>query len=113
MKYGNKDFLSRVVNPLVESIYLRGRKSLRDEATQANVINLSWTTILRALRSNTLTEEEKRGIALEVVKRSIPQNVKVGGDAENPITMEVTVVIQNENSLTQESGNRISRYIEV
>ncbi len=38
-----------------------GRKSLRDETVQANVINLSWTTISRALNSKTLTVEEKRG----------------------------------------------------
>jgi len=58
-----------------------GRKSLREETVQANVINLSWATIDQALRSKLLTEKEKRVIALEVVKKSCPKEINLRGDA--------------------------------
>lgn len=51
------------------------RKSLRDEVIQANVINLSWTTISRALKSKKINAKEKRVIALEIVKKSVPQKI--------------------------------------
>jgi len=58
-----------------------GRKSLKDEVVQANVINLSWLTISRALNSKTLTEKEKREISLEIVKKSCPKEINLKGEA--------------------------------
>lgn len=60
---------------------MAGRKSLRDEVVQANVINLSWLTISRALHSGKITEDEKRMIALEVVKKTCPREINIKGDA--------------------------------
>lgn len=57
-----------------------GRKSLRDETVQANVINLSWVTIDQALRSKLLTKVEKRVIALEIVKKSCPKEINLKGE---------------------------------
>ena len=57
----------------------RGRKSLRDETVQANVINLSWTTVQRAFNSKKITDEEKRKIAIEIVKKTCPRELKVEG----------------------------------
>ena len=70
------------------------RKSLRDEVVMANVVNLSWTTILRALNSKKLTEVEKRGIALEVVKRTCPQRHEIGGN-ENGAPIRVVAYLPN------------------
>lgn len=58
-----------------------GRKSLRDEVIQANVINLSWRTILDALHSKKITDDEKRNISLEVVKKTCPKEINLKGDA--------------------------------
>ncbi len=58
-----------------------GRKSLRDEAMQMNVINLSWTTISRALASDSLSIKEKRFIALEIVKKSCPKEINLNSEA--------------------------------
>ena len=57
-----------------------GRKSFKDEIVQANVINLSWKTIYRALRSKKITENEKRAISLEVVKKTCPKEINLKGD---------------------------------
>lgn len=57
-----------------------GRKSLRDETVQANVINLSWVTIDQAMRSKKLTPAEKRVIALEIVKKSCPKEINLKGN---------------------------------
>ena len=78
-----------------------GRKSLRDETMQANVINLSWTTISRALNSKKLTEEEKRHISLEVVKRTCPKEINLKGDALNANIYNIISQVQRD---IQESG---------
>lgn len=57
-----------------------GRKTLRDETVQANVINLSWLTIDRALNSPDITIQEKRVIALEIVKKSCPKEINLKGE---------------------------------
>ena len=58
-----------------------GRKSLRDETVQANVINLSWVTIDQALRSKLLNKKEKQVIALEIVKKSCPKEINLKGES--------------------------------
>ena len=57
-----------------------GRKPLRDEAVQANVINMSWFSIQRALNSKKVSEREKRLIALEIVKKTCPQKLDIKTD---------------------------------
>lgn len=56
-----------------------GRKSMADEVIKMNVITASWSLILRALNSKKLNEDTKRGIALEVVKRTCPQEINHSG----------------------------------
>ena len=68
-----------------------GRKSLRDETMQANVINLSWTTICRALRSPKLSLADKRRIALEIVKKTCPQELKHSGVIDG-IADRITII---------------------
>ena len=78
-----------------------GRKSLRDETVQANVINLSWVTIDQALRSAKLTVKEKRVIALEIVKKSCPKEINLKGEG---IAGRVYNIISQVQRDFQESG---------
>lgn len=53
----------------------KGRPSLIDEQTRALVLNSSWQRINEILGSKTVSENIKDSIALELVKRSIPQKI--------------------------------------
>ena len=83
-----------------------GRKSLRDETVQANVINLSWVTIDQALRSKLLSTKEKRVIALEVVKKSCPKEINLKGDAIQTNVYTIIGELQRRNS---QSDGRIGK----
>jgi len=63
----------------------RGRKSLKDEAIMADVINYSWKTIKDILHSDTVDERRKCEIALEIVKKSCPKDINLGGQEDAPI----------------------------
>ena len=55
-----------------------GRKKLTDEVVRAAVINKSWGILLDFLELpnlNILDLAEKRKIALEIAKKTIPQNI--------------------------------------
>ncbi len=54
-----------------------GRKTLRDEAVQADVINKSWMTIRDILNSPSVDDERKAEICLEVVKKSCPKDINL------------------------------------
>jgi len=58
-----------------------GRKSWRDEMLQNEVINLSWKIIATALHDKTATMDEKKMIALEVVKKTCPREINLKGEA--------------------------------
>ena len=55
-----------------------GRKSLREESIQADVINKSWMTIRDILNSKVVDKKRQEEISLEIVKRSCPKEVKLG-----------------------------------
>lgn len=71
---------------------MAGRKSLRDEVVQAEVINLSWHTLRRAMHSKSITQKEKMGIALEICKKTCPTKVDFGGDTVNAIAQIFGVI---------------------
>ena len=73
-----------------------GRKSLRDEVIQADVINLSWRTILRALHSKLIPENEKRNICLEVVKKTCPKEINLKTDALNTTVYNIINQVQRD-----------------
>jgi len=62
-----------------------GRKSLRDEVRQANVINLSWATLERAFKSKVVPDKEKRAMALEICKKTCPTKIDLGENATNTL----------------------------
>lgn len=57
-----------------------GRKSLIEESMRADVINLSWTTLSRMMKSKKVPEENKQKVALEICKKTCPQEVNLGSD---------------------------------
>lgn len=59
-----------------------GRKSLKDEAVQMNVINLSWRTIWLALNNPTIDIDQKRMICLEIVKKTCPKEINLKSEFE-------------------------------
>ena len=61
------------------------RKSLKDEALMAKVVNLSWLTLSRAFSSKKVTEEGKIRIAIEIAKKTCPQSLKILGDPNEPL----------------------------
>lgn len=67
-----------------------GRPSLQDEIVKAKVINLSWEILAKALESPKIKNSEKRRIAIEIAKKTIPAEIK--GDLNGTFTL----VWQNE-----------------
>lgn len=57
-----------------------GRKTLQEEALKMDVINSCWLTLSRMMNSPKVTEEAKQRVALEICKKSVPQEVNVKGD---------------------------------
>ena len=53
-----------------------GRRSFDDEKTKALVVNKAWEILQKAFDNPKVTPLEKRKIALEIAKRTIPQEVK-------------------------------------
>ena len=82
---------------------LRGRKTLREESLMADVINYSWKIIKDILHSETVAEDRKEYIALEIVKKSCPKELSL--DVGETI---LRVVIErdtgNSNSSASEPG---------
>lgn len=66
-----------------------GRKSARDERLVMSVINKAWERVDANLTHKRTTEKEKDMIALEVVKRTAPKEIKFeGGDAQ-PVLVKI------------------------
>ena len=92
-----------------------GRKTLREEAVQANVINLSWRTIFLALQSEEITKEEKRNISLEVVKKTCPKEINLKGDALNTNIFNIISQVQRDfeasrlSPVVLDSGNGVDK----
>lgn len=60
-----------------------GRVSLLNDTLRAAVVNKSWEIVQAALegkRTKKLTEEQELVLALEIVKRNVPQEVNLGTD---------------------------------
>jgi hypothetical protein len=64
-----------------------GRKTLKEESLMADVINKSWRTIKSVLDSAEVDDTRKTEIALEIVKKSCPRDINLGGQEDSPITI--------------------------
>jgi hypothetical protein len=54
-----------------------GRKTLKDEATQARVINYAWVELERILNSKTVPDKSKREIVVKLCEKTIPKEIKL------------------------------------
>lgn len=52
-----------------------GRPALTDEYIRAAVIDKSWDILLKFLEDKKIPDREKRQIALEIAKKTIPQHI--------------------------------------
>lgn len=57
-----------------------GRKSRKDEKLMAEVVNMSWERILSLMKRSGVTNDRKDDVALEIVKRTAPKNIKLDAD---------------------------------
>ena len=81
-----------------------GRKPLIDEVTKADVINMSWTTIRKALTSHSIPDAEKIKIAVEIVKKTCPQSIEHSGSIDGEKT-QIVIVTTKETTKNGESEN--------
>jgi hypothetical protein len=58
---------------------MAGRKSLKDEAVMADVINKSWMTLRDILNSKVVPQESKNNIAIRIAEKSIPKDINLSG----------------------------------
>lgn len=85
-----------------------GRPTLIDEITRADVLNKSWSRILKKLDSKKVAEKIKDAIAFEIVKRSIPQKIdhsNNGGDFKSYSEEQINAIIQRHNTSRQNKSS--------
>jgi hypothetical protein len=82
-----------------------GRKSLRDEVMKNEAITLSWTTYVRALKSSKLTFKEKVRLAVEIVKKTCPAEVKHSGEIATGGTQ---IIIVKPDSKEEQGGEVVA-----
>jgi hypothetical protein len=70
---------------------MAGRKSLKDEAVMADVINKSWMTIRDILNSKVVPEESKQAIAIRIVERSVPKDINLSGGIDLNCLPKITI----------------------
>lgn len=54
-----------------------GRKSLKDEATQARVLNYAWSELERILNSKVVPDKAKRDIIVKLCEKTVPKEIKL------------------------------------
>jgi len=65
-----------------------GRKSTRDQRLIEEVVSGCWERVRANMKGKRLTEEQKDMIALEVVKRTAPKDIKLRGDDLSPVLVK-------------------------
>lgn len=63
-----------------------GRKSLRNDGEVKELYGLSMRTVKSFLKSKASLAARTK-VALEIVKKSMPQNINLGGQDDNPVTV--------------------------
>ena len=66
-----------------------GRKSLKDDIAIADLYKLSTKTVMRYLEKKGVKHEKRVKIAIEIVKKGMPQNINLGGQKDNPLEVKV------------------------
>lgn len=66
-----------------------GRKSKKDEMEIVDLYRLATRTVRTFLNNKNATDENKVRIAIEIVKKAMPQKINLGGQSENPIEVKM------------------------
>jgi hypothetical protein len=64
-----------------------GRPSLIDEGLRARVISKSWEIIESFLNDPREARSDKIKVAEHLAGKSVPQNINLGGQADNPVNV--------------------------
>ena len=66
-----------------------GRKSKKDEELIMAVVNKSWQLVYNILHNQGRTREQQESVALEVVKRTAPKEIKFESSDVAPILVKI------------------------
>lgn len=66
-----------------------GRKGYLNERLARAVISKSWEIISDVLNKQGYTKERKEAVALEVVKRTSPKEIKLDNDDIKPVLVKI------------------------
>ena len=80
-----------------------GRKSKREEIHINELYKLSTKLVMEFLEKKNVPEEKIVRIAIEIVKKAMPQKIDLGGQKDNPLEVKV-----NFSKMTEEA---IGKYI--
>lgn len=68
-----------------------GRPSIVDEALRARVIEKSWSIIEEFYNDQNESNSDKRKVASYLAGKSVPQNINLGGQPDNPLGISIAV----------------------
>lgn len=66
-----------------------GRKSKREEIHINELYKLSTKLVMEFLEKKNVPEEKRVRIAIEIVKKAMPQKIDLGGQKDNPLEVKV------------------------
>ena len=66
-----------------------GRKSKREEIHINELYKLSTKLVMEFLEKKNVPEEKRVKIAIEIVKKAMPQKIDLGGQKDNPLEVKV------------------------
>ena len=73
-----------------------GRKSRREEIDIAELYTLSVKIVRDYLENPKIKQSAKTKIALEIVKKSMPQTINLGGQKDNPVEIDLGKMTKDE-----------------
>lgn len=80
-----------------------GRPSLIDEGLRARVISKSWAIIQAFLDDENEPKRDRVKVAEHLAGKSVPQDINLGGQANNPLSV-VQLVTKDDNDRTNKTS---------
>jgi hypothetical protein len=80
-----------------------GRPSMVDEALRTRVIEKSWDIVEKFYDDVSEDLKDKLKVASYLAGKSVPQNINLGGQADNPLSV-VQLITANDKSKTDGSS---------
>jgi len=86
-----------------------GRGTATDNKLRTAVINKSWEIVDKMFNQAGIATEKKQTVALEICKRSIPQQVKHSGDEDNPIVSKSITELKGLEAINGYINNQLGK----